>query len=321
MRCDAMLRLKSVNTYILFSTIFFICFNFFYNPVKANESSTKKIFYLKDNGGNNGSLFTYNELFYPSKKLTKEFYIANNKSLDYSLKEVKLDNKLYGKDREVLRKDSIEYKNFISNVSIKLYCESKLLFSVSLEDILLGNYKINYYTEIQTDNMKKFLIEYALDEQADNTTMGIEHKFNIIFNFSEVEKDKPNDNVGGISDNGGGNSTDDSGSTIGGGDSPLDNDGGNTSDNNHNGNNHNSEDTSNGDKTVDNSEEIANSTSETDIDSEFVNEAGKAVDGAVLVQTGYRFDTKMLLYLGSIFCIVGLYTLARKGTNNLCKKC
>jgi hypothetical protein len=156
----------------------------FCTSVKANKNTPEKVFYLNNEQSIKGTLFTEDELIGPGDKLLKEFYIINNNSFKCFLKSIDLNGKLYDKNRNILNKDSNEFKNYMKNSRISFYCEGELIFSGNIDEILNISLTGDDSIEMIENGKKKFQVEYSLDKNADNNTMNMEHKFDISFNFS-----------------------------------------------------------------------------------------------------------------------------------------
>ncbi len=176
--------LERYGVYVAFSLIILFGSIIYGNSVKAYEGNPIKTFYLGDNQTISGTLFSDDILLGPGDKLSKEFYIENNKDFKCFLKDITIDSKFYGRNMELLKDTDIEYKNFIKNASISFYCEDKLLYSGSVKKYLDFNLLGNDAVEINSNDKKKFYIEYSLSEDADKSIMGMQHKFNIDFHFS-----------------------------------------------------------------------------------------------------------------------------------------
>lgn len=155
--------------------------------IKANDNSQEKVFYLNNNQSIEGTLFTSDELLSPGDKLIKNFYIANDNDFKCILKSIIIDGKIYNNQGKLLKKEDTEYQNFIKNSKINFYCEDKIIYSGNVDEVLTFNLADENSTDIEKGSKKKFKIEYSLGKEADESTMGLQHKFNINFNFSAVD--------------------------------------------------------------------------------------------------------------------------------------
>lgn len=175
---------KNNNTYFIFILCLLLNLIFYENLVKAAEDRSTKTFYLNDNQSISGTLSWDNELLGPGDKLVTEFYIANDKDFSCFLKGIKIDGRLYGKDKRILTEEDIEYKNYIESASMSFYCEGKMIYSGKIQEELAFNLTGDDSIQLSENDKRKFSIEYSLDEEADKSLMGMQHKFNIDFNFS-----------------------------------------------------------------------------------------------------------------------------------------
>lgn len=179
--------LIKISIYFAFLLSFLFSFIYFNYSIKAAEEDTIKTFYLNDQQSVGGTLFSDDELLSPGDKIAKEFYIANDKEFKCFLKDILIDGKLYGSNKNILKEDEIAYKNYIKNSFITFYCEGKLIYSGNVQESLAFNLIGDDIIDIDKKSKKRFYIEYSLSENADKTVMGMQHKFNIDFNFSSVD--------------------------------------------------------------------------------------------------------------------------------------
>lgn len=90
----------------------------------------------------------------------------------------------------VLRKDTPEYINYIKNLSINFYCEDQLIYLGKMDEDEILSFIGDQSIEIDQNGRKKFKIEYMLSEDVDEIVMGMEHKFDIEFNFDSMDASK-----------------------------------------------------------------------------------------------------------------------------------
>lgn len=151
------------------------------------EETAQKIFYLSDKGSMSRVLFTDEDTVSPGNELIKDFYVANNNDFNCILRNIVIDGKLFTNEGGVINKDGPEYKNFMDNARLEVFCGNKELYSGNADGFLnIDLSKYNYIT-IEGRDKKKFRIEFALDKAAGNLTMNKKYNFNIHANFALSE--------------------------------------------------------------------------------------------------------------------------------------
>lgn len=180
-----MLKLfKNKSIFAIFSLIFLVNFIFSKSYIMAEAQNTEKVFYLNEHQSIDGTLFTSDELLGPGDKLNKEFYIANNNNFKCTLKSISITGKIYNEKKKLLAKEDTEYQSFIKSSQMNFYCENEIIYSGNVDETLIFSSKDGNSVDLEKNSKKKFKIEYALSKEADSSTMGLEHKFDISFNFS-----------------------------------------------------------------------------------------------------------------------------------------
>ncbi|MBK5240643.1 hypothetical protein [Clostridium sp.] len=178
-------HIKSSFNAVFIISLFFniIIFSTF---VSANENIPEKVFHLNSDKSINGTLFTSDELIGPGDKLVKKFYIANDNNFNCFLKQIVIDSKFYNKNNVLLKKDNPQYLNYLENLSISFYCEENLIYTGKMDENLKLNFTGDKSIEIENSGKRKFTIEYMLSSDVDKIVMGMQHKFDIDFNFDKA---------------------------------------------------------------------------------------------------------------------------------------
>lgn len=154
-----------------------------YPKVQAKDNKESRAYFLNHRGQINEPIFNKDELLYPGKHIVKNFYIANNNDFNCFIKEFKAEGCIEKKNGEALNREDLAYKEFVDKVNVKLYTENSELFNGNAEEFLqfdLGNDSIS----IEGKQEKKFSMEIAMDEAANNSAMGINYNFSLLANLN-----------------------------------------------------------------------------------------------------------------------------------------
>ncbi|ERI92105.1 hypothetical protein HMPREF1982_02645 [Clostridiales bacterium oral taxon 876 str. F0540] len=163
--------------------------------VYAEENNkTQSIYYLNSNGIVNGTLFSNEDVLWPGRKISKEFYIANDNNFNCIIKNIVIDGELRNKNSVILNVEDIQYKEFMKNTFIKMYCDDKEIFSGNADSLIWINMPDE--TTINSYKKKKFVMEFYFDEAANKSAMDMKYILNMQTNFDatdSISTDIPSD--------------------------------------------------------------------------------------------------------------------------------
>jgi hypothetical protein len=154
--------------------------------VQADSNSDKRVIYLNQSEDKDTFIFNNEMLISPGDKIIKEFKIINNNNFKSSINRISLKGSLFDNSGNIIDKSKVEYNEFLDNSMLTFYCDGKELFKGNLDEFLSFDLAGEQIIKIGKNESKNCAIEYEISENAGNRIMGVEYKFDMAFDYSEI---------------------------------------------------------------------------------------------------------------------------------------